>query len=98
MREHEEKCKLDIYLHLCEQDYVGDDLVDNALNVQEVCRKIGALQQVGRRVEAGRRWTPLTTFNKYLQLSMSLSMDAILWPIQLCSSYLLCYHQKLQKG
>ena len=88
LRAYGESCKLDIYLSLCEQDYVGEDLVDNALNAQEVCRRIGALKQewkdVGGRTKLD---TPDEIFNKYLQLSTSLPTDALSWPIQLCSSF-----------
>ena len=48
LREYGKKCKLDIYLNLCEQDYVGADYVDNALNSQEICRTIGQLKQEWR--------------------------------------------------
>ena len=88
LREYSDKCKLDIYLNLCEQDYVGDDFVDNALNSQEICRAIGELRQEWK--SAGGRTqmdTPDEIFNKYLQLATSLPSDALSWPIQLCSSY-----------
>jgi len=79
---------LDIYLNLCEQDYVGDDYVDNALNSQEICRTIGELRQEWK-TSSGRIQieTPDEIFNKYLQLATSLPSDAQAWPIQLCSSY-----------
>ena len=35
LHDYVEKCKLDIYLNLCEHDYVGADYVDNALNLQK---------------------------------------------------------------
>jgi len=88
VREYGEQCKLDVYLNLCEQDYVGDDLVDNALNAQEVCRKIGEIKQEWKDGSGRMKMeTPDEIFNKYLQLATSLPTDALTWPIQLCSSY-----------
>jgi len=40
-----DRCKLDIYIHICRQDYIGDEEVDSALNIQEVSRKITSLKQ-----------------------------------------------------
>jgi len=88
LREYGEQCKLDIYLNLCEQDYVGDDLVDNALNAQEVCRKIGEIKQEWKDGSGRMKMeTPDEIFNKYLQLATSLPTNALTWPIQLCSYY-----------
>ena len=46
VRDYGESCKLDIFLHLCQLNYVGNDKVDVALNTQEVCSKISSLRQV----------------------------------------------------
>ena len=88
LREYGEQCKLNIYLNLCEQDYVGDDLVNNALNAQEVCRKIKEIKQEWKDGSGRMKMKiPDEIFNKYLQLATSLPTDALTWPIQLCSSY-----------
>jgi len=39
LRAYSERCKLDVYLNLYSQDYVGNTLVDTALNAQEICRR-----------------------------------------------------------
>jgi len=89
LTEYGEQCKLDIYLNLCEQDYFGDNLVNNALNAQEVCRKI--VREIKQEWKDGSGRMKMETldeiFNKYLQLATSLPTDTLTWPIQLCSSY-----------
>ena len=44
LREYSEKCKLEIFMHLCMLDYVGDDRVDQSLHINEVSRKISAIK------------------------------------------------------
>ena len=88
LRQFSDRCKLDIFLHLCMLDYVGSDSIDISLNVQEVCRKISSLCQ--RYTVRGKivTDTPDELFDKFLVLSVSLPDDATTWPIQLCSTYL----------
>ena len=67
LRKYGETCKMDVYLHLCEQDYVGEDSMDKTLNAQEVCRKINDIKQEWK--DSGGRWqrsTPDEIFNSYL--------------------------------
>jgi len=45
LRKYEETCKMDVYMYLCEQDYVGEDSTVKTLNAQEVCRKINKIKQ-----------------------------------------------------
>jgi hypothetical protein len=83
-----DRCKLDIYLNLCFQDYVGSDNVDTSLNVQEVSRKITSLRQAWKDTQGRAQMdTPDELFNKYLQLSASLPQDVQEWPLQLCTAY-----------
>jgi len=83
-----DRCKLDIYLNLCFQDYVGSDNVDTSLNVQEVSRKITSLRQSWKDTHGRSQMdTPDELFNKYLQLSASLPHDVQEWPLQLCTAY-----------
>ena len=88
LRAYSERCKLDVYLNLCSQDYVGNALVDTALNAQEICRRLSELRQEYRD-NGGRTKvdSPDELFNKYLQLSTSLSDNAHEWPLQLCSAF-----------
>jgi len=88
LREYGDRCKLDVYINLCCQDYIGDDIVDAALNAQEVCRRIGDLKQEYR--DNGPRNkvdSPDELFNKFLQFSTSLLDNAQECPLQLCSAY-----------
>jgi hypothetical protein len=88
LRDLEEKCRLDIFMHLCMIDYVGHDKIDPALHVQDVSKQLGLLNQThtynGRTVEL----TPDELYNKCCALSVSLPEDAKMWPIQLCSLFL----------
>jgi len=88
LRAYGERCKLDVYLNLCSQDYVGNTLVDTALNAQEICRRLSEVKQEYRD-NGGRTKvdSPDELFNKYLQLSTSLSDNAHEWPLQLCSAF-----------
>jgi len=83
-----DRCKLNVYLNLCCQDYVGDDIVDAALNAQEVCRRIGDLKHEykdnGNRTKVD---SPVELFNKFLQFSTSLPDNTQEWCLQLCSAY-----------
>ena len=40
LRDYREKCKLDIFLHLCRLNYVGHGKIDVTMNTQEACKKI----------------------------------------------------------
>ena len=44
LRKFSEKCKFDIFMHICMLDYVGGDKIDPTLNVQEICRQITGLK------------------------------------------------------
>lgn len=46
LTDYPERCKLDLFMHLCMLDYVGHEQVDVLLNGQEICRKISAIKQL----------------------------------------------------
>ena len=83
-----EKCKLDVFMHLCILDYVGNDKVDPSLNAVEVCRQISEVKQM--RMVDGKLHTatPEGLFNEFSDISVSLPDNASSWTLQLCSSYL----------
>ena len=81
-------CKLDIFMNLCRQDYVGEDNVDPGLNVVEVCRQISSLRQVWNSGSTIHTDTPDELYDKFTRLTVSLPPDATKWSLQLCSSYL----------
>lgn len=81
-------CKLDIYIYICGQDYVGSDTVDSALNIQEISRKITSLKQTWKDKSGKIRTdSPDDLFNKFLQVSYSLPDNVQEWPLQLCTSF-----------
>ena len=88
IRDISDKCRLDIFMHLCMMDYVGEATVDPSLNVQEVCRKISSLKLNYIHNNKQVTDTPDELFNKFSSLSVNLPNDAKTWPIQLCSVYL----------
>ena len=83
-----EKCKLDIFIHLCMLDYVGNDIVDPSLNVVEVCRQISDVKKT--RMVNGKLHTatPDELFDEFSEISVSLPDNATSWTLHLCSSYL----------
>ena len=88
IQEYAEKCKFDIFMHVCMLDYVGSNRIDRILNVQEVCRQVSDLSQV--RSNNGKVFTdkPDKLFDKYISLAVNWPDDAAIWPIQLYSAYL----------
>ena len=87
LQTYTEKCKFDIFMHLCRLDYVGSDKIDPTLSVQEVCRKISDLKQVYSVNGKVFTDTPDDIFDKYISLVVNLPDNAAKWPIQLCSAY-----------
>ena len=83
-----ELCKLDIFMHLCKLDYVGEDNVESVLNVVEVCCHISKLKKVWSSRSTVYTNTPDELYDKFTRLSVSLLNDAKKWSIQLCSTYL----------
>ena len=88
VRDYADKCKLDIFMHLCRLNYVGNDEIDSSLHVQEICRQINIIKQVYHSSGRSRTDTPDELFDRFSHESISLPNDATTWSIQLCSSYL----------
>ena len=88
LREFSDKCRLDIFMHQCMIDYVGNDKVDPTLHVQDVCKQLSLTKQIytcrGKNIEL----TPDEMFDRFCALSVSLPENARIWPIQLCSLFL----------
>ena len=76
LRDYREKCKLDIFLHLCRLNYVGHGKIDVTMNTQEACKKNTSLYQVCTLGEQKRMDTPEESFDKITKLSVSLPNDA----------------------
>ena len=70
------------------QYYVGEDTIDSAANIQEICQRIGELKQEQRNNKGVVTVdTPDVLFDKFLQLASCLPDDATSWPITLCSVF-----------
>ena len=65
LRDFSEHCKLDVFMNLCMLDYVGYEKVDISLNVQEICRKIGAINQVWNAGGRATTDTPDELFDEF---------------------------------
>ena len=83
-----DKCHLDIFLHLCQHDYVGHNNVDPSLNVVDVCHTINNLNQVTLVNGLLIVNTPDELFDKFNELTVNLPDDTTKWTLQLCSAYL----------
>ena len=88
VRDYADTCKLDIFMHLCRLNYVGNDEIDSSLHVQDICRLINIIKQVYHSSGRSRTDTPDELFDRFSHESISLPNDATTWSIQLCSSYL----------
>ena len=44
IQKYNDLCKLSIFLHLCQLNYVGDTTIDVGLNTMEVCGQISTLR------------------------------------------------------
>ena len=87
LREYGDTCKLDIFLYLCQLNYVGNDKVDTTMNTQEVCSSIGELRQSYSVQGQSESDTLEVLFNKFTSLTVNLPDNATTWLIQLCSTY-----------
>ena len=88
LREYAEKCKLDVFLHVCREFYVGTNAKDSSAKaVHEICKSLAGLKQLyydkGRQVSG----TPDILFGKFVNIASSLPNDATLWSITLCSQF-----------
>ena len=86
-----QRCHFDIFVALCESDYVG--IVDShsaQKATQEVCRKLQSLHQKFQAKSGRNQWITLhlaDLYNKYLSFVASLSPTASSWSIVLCKCY-----------
>ena len=44
LQKYSAQCQLDIFMHLCQLDYVGDEKIDPALNTVELCCQINEMR------------------------------------------------------
>ena len=88
LREYSDICKLEIFLHLCQLNYVGQANVDVSLNTLDICSEISKLKQVYCVNGIVHHNTPDELFDRISSLAVSLPVDASKWSIQLCSCYL----------
>ena len=86
-----QRCHFDIFVALCESDYVG--IVDShsaQKATQEVCRKLQGLRQKFQAKSGRNQWVtlhPADLYNKYLSFVASLPPTASSWSIVLCKCY-----------
>ena len=95
LREFGDTCKLDIFLYLCQLNYVGHSKVDTTMNTQEVCSSIGELRQNYTHSGQPKTDTPEELFNKFTALTVNLPDNATTWSIQLCSTYFSALNKEL---
>lgn len=90
LHEYIEKCHFDVFVSICESDYVG--VVDPASEqraTQEICKKISLLKQEYNSRNNNKRITlhPAQLFEEYLLLVPSLPENASAWSVILCRSF-----------
>ena len=88
IRNYSDQCKLEIFLHLCQLNYVGLTNIDIGLNTLEVCSHISELKQVYCKGGRTHHDTPDELFDRFSVLAVSLPANSSGWSVQLCSCYL----------
>ena len=95
---YSEKCKLDVFLHMCQIYYVGHDSVDNYLIMQDVCFRVSYLRQEWRDRNGSTVNKILDDLsNTFLKISSSLPESAYQWPIQIYCAYYTALTEYLTK-
>ena len=91
-------CKLNVFISVCQMDYVGTDTADTTFYVQEVCNDISLLRQVWKYGK-GRTFTdtPDDLYQKYFNHSVSIPDNNTGWPLQLPPTYLSELGDKLRR-
>jgi len=88
-RLYAEKCILDMFLHICKEDYIGgNNASSEGKLIHEICKSISSLWQEYNEREVGRNSdTPDELYAKYISIVASLLDDASPWYVSLCSTY-----------
>ena len=72
-------CRLEVFLHICELNYVGANDGDTNLGVIAICEAITGLRQGSG--------TPDDLFNSFIDIATSLPEDVSTWTMNLGSTY-----------
>ena len=88
-RLYADKYMLDVFLHICKDDYVQrDDTVSRGKLVHEICKSITKLREEYNERGSGHKTdTPDELYAKYISIISGLPDDASVWSINLCSTY-----------
>ena len=90
------KCMFDVFLYICQEDYVGDISVKSEKKmIIAICKEIADIKMERRH---GQRSidTPDEIYARYISIASGLPDTASKWTITLCSSYYNCLPQSLQ--
>ena len=89
LRAFAEQCKLDVFLHSCRRDYVGDIASTTATmqSVQEICTELSHMKQTTTVKGKKEHLSPDELYQKFLHITPNLPRDVTIWSIQLCSAF-----------
>ena len=84
---HLDKCRLDVFMCLCEQNYVGASDIDKSLSLVELGHALSKLKQEYRDNNRIVIDTPDELFDRFTAIATCLPDDASNWPTTLCTTY-----------
>ena len=84
---HLDKCRLDVFMCLCEQNYVGATNIDKSLSLVELGHALSKLKQEYKDNNRIVIDTPDELFDKFTAIATCLPDDASNWPTTLCTTY-----------
>ena len=88
LQNYMDKCKLDVFISLCQDDYVGSNFnADDSKSVQAICKKIQSFKMQYQSPSGIKTIHPNILFEKYLNIIPSLPKDPSTWNFVLCMTY-----------
>ena len=97
LKEYIDKCKFDIFMHLCKLGYLGHEKVDKSLNIHEVCRQIGTIKNFWSKAGKVYNDTPDELYDTFTSIPVGLPNNATTRSVNLCSSYLSALKSELSE-
>ena len=84
---HMDRCRLDVFMWLCKQDYVGITSSDNNLSLIELRQALSTLKQEHKEGNETILGTPDELFDNFMAIATCFPQDDREWPINLCSTF-----------